>query len=216
HHVGTATSEGIDINGVRIIRGDMSGSDSARMLLRNPAIDAAVLETSHKGILCSGLGYDRADVAVVTDVSGHHRGLTSIQTLEHITRLSAVVANSTTERGVTVLNADDSWCVQIAGQTTGQVIYFSLNSESEVIKRHLQRGGQAVVLHPESDGEALRLIGSAKISIALSQGVPGEREGSVAGNTADALAAAAACVGLNINCEHISQGLRSFAEGRSI
>jgi cyanophycin synthetase len=216
HRVGTATGEGIDINGVQIAHGDMSGSESPRMLLRNPAIDAAVLETSHKGILCSGLGYDRADVAVVTDVSGHHRGLTSIQTLEHITRLSTVVANSTTERGVTVLNADDSWCVQIAGQTTGQIIYFSLSSDSEVIKRHLQKGGQAVVLHPESDGEALHLIGSAKISIALSQGVPGEREGSVAGNTADALAAAAACVGLNINCECISQGLRSFAEGRSI
>jgi cyanophycin synthetase len=216
HRVGTATSEGIDINGIRIVRGDMSGSDSARMLLRNPAIDAAVLETSHKGILCSGLGYDRADVAVVADVSGHQRGLTSARTLQHITRLSAVVANSTGERGVTVLNADDPWCVQIAGEITGEAIYFSLNSDSDVIKRHLQRGGRAVVLHPESDCEALYLRGSTKTSIALSQCVASASKKRAAGNVADALAAIAACAGLGINHEHICQGLRSFFEGRSI
>lgn len=215
-HVGAATSEGIDINGVRIARGDRSGSDSPRMLLRNPAIDAAVLETSHKGILCCGLGYDRADVAVITDVSGHDRGLTSIHTLRHITRLSTVVANSTSEHGATVLNADDPWCVQIAGKTTAEVIYFSLNSTSEVINRHLQRGGRVVVLHPESDSEALYLTASARTSIALSQCVPGARQECAAGNIADALAAAAACIGLGINYEHVSQGLHSFFEGRSI
>jgi cyanophycin synthetase len=212
HHVGVATSEGVDINGVRMVRGDMSGPDSPRMLLRNPAIDAIVLETGHKGILCSGLGYDRADVAVITSVNGERASLGGINTLQELARLNAVVAGSTSERGITVLNADDDWCVRIAAEAHGEVIYFSLQPENEAIGRHLRTGGRALILRKVSDGEALSLIDRAETSIVLAQDLFVAHEERAAGNIADALAAAASCVGLGINSECISQGLRSFVE----
>jgi hypothetical protein len=85
--VGLASSEGIEISGIQIVRGDMSGSESPQMLLRNPAIDAAVLEVGHKGILSSGLGYDRADVAAVLSVSGDCGSPAGINTLPQVVRL---------------------------------------------------------------------------------------------------------------------------------
>jgi cyanophycin synthetase len=213
HRVGVATSEGIDINGVRIVHGDMSGCDSPRMVLRNPVIDAAVLETSQKSILCSGLGYDRAEVAVITDVSGRRGGVSGTYTLQQKARLSAVVANSTSRHGVTILNADDPGCVQIARDTKGELIYFSLNSNSEIVNQHLQMGGRALTVSPNSNNEAMSLTNGAKTSITLPQEISSAREGRAVGSIADALAAIAACIGLGINCEHISQGLRSFVEG---
>jgi cyanophycin synthetase len=212
HHVGVATREGIDINGVRMVRGDMSGPDSARMLLRNPAIDAVVLETGHKGILCSGLGYDRADVAVITSVSGERVSLGGINALQQLARLNAVVAGSTSERGIAVLNADDDWCVRIAPEAHGEVIYFSLQPENQVVGRHLRMGGRGLVLRPVCDGEALFLLDGAETSLALVQDIFAAHEEPDVGNIANALAAAAVCVGLGINSERISRGLRSFVE----
>jgi cyanophycin synthetase len=211
-HVGMATSEGIDISGVRIVRGDMSGSDSPRTVLRNPAIDVAVLEIGQKSILCSGLGYDRADVAVITNVNGERMRLAGINTLQQLARLNAVVANSTSERGVVVLNADDDWCVRIAGEAHGEVIYFSLHPDNEAITRHLRTGGRALMVRPGSDGEAVCLIDGAETSIVLAYEISASHNECSVPNISNALAAAAACVGLGINSECICRGLRSFVE----
>jgi cyanophycin synthetase len=211
HSVGVASTEGIDIGGTRIVRGNMTGSDSPRIVLRNPSIDAAVLETSYKGILCSGLGYDRAEVAVITSVSGQHKGVTGTYALG--ARLSAVVANSTSEGGVTVLNADDPWCVRIGRDTNGEVIYFSLRSDSEVVRQHLQAGGRALTASPTSDCEIFSRVNGAKTTIALPQETAVAGQERTVHNIVHALAATAACVALGINHEYICQGLRSFVEG---
>jgi cyanophycin synthetase len=211
-HVGMATSAGININDVRMVRGDMSGSDSPRMVLRNPVIDAAVLEIGHKGILCCGLGYDRADVAVITNVNGESVSRSAIDTLQQLARVNAVVANSASESGVVVLNADDPWCTRIAEETHGEVIYFSQRPGTEVIKRHLRAGGRALILRSISDGEALSLIDSAETRIVPVDEISTLKDEHAAGNISNVLAAAAACVGLGINSECIRQGLRSFVE----
>jgi cyanophycin synthetase len=212
--VGLATSDGIYINGMRIVQGDMSGPESARMVLRNPAIDAAVLETGHEGILRSGLGYDRADVAVITNVSGEHVGLPGIDTLQDLARLNAVVATSASGRGTAVLNAEDVWCVQIAGETHGKVIYFSRQPDNQVLECHLQGRGRALVLGPRPGGEALCLVdGTETSTVVLAQEIPATSEGRDRFNISNALAAAAGCLGLGINLEYICQGLRTFAQG---
>src|SRR5918993_1466813 len=76
--VGMTTTDGIYVDGTQIASGDMSGPTSAQMVLKNPAIDYAVLETARGGILRSGLGFDRCDVAVVTNVSSDHLGLKGV------------------------------------------------------------------------------------------------------------------------------------------
>ena len=54
-------------------------------MLLNPRVEAAVLETARGGILREGLGFDRCDVAVVTNIGeGDHLGLAGIETPEEL------------------------------------------------------------------------------------------------------------------------------------
>ncbi len=209
--VGLTTTDGIYINGTQIAAGDMSGPGSARMVLQNPAIDTAVLETARGGIIRSGLGFDRSDVAVVTNVSGDHLGLHGIETLEDLARVKAVVAGSTVRRGATVLNADDDLCVRMASRARGRVIYFALTPENPVVERHRRGRGVAVALRPGPHGELLCLLDRRETSLLHVNDIPATFDGRARVNVANALAAIAACVGLEIDPEHIREGLRTFS-----
>ena len=68
--------------GGRLASGDYSGPVGARTILRNREVDAAVLETARGGILRRGLAVERADVAVVTNVSRDHFGEYGIDDVE--------------------------------------------------------------------------------------------------------------------------------------
>ncbi len=89
--VGMTTTDGIYIDGTQILAGDMSGPTSAQMVLKNPTIDFAVLETARGGILRSGLGFDRCDIAVVTNIASDHLGLAGVETLDDLARVKSVV-----------------------------------------------------------------------------------------------------------------------------
>ena len=74
-------TDGIYVQNRRIDTGDCSGPTSAQNILMNPGVDFAVLETARGGILRAGLGFDRCDVAVVTNIGeGDHLGLSDIDT----------------------------------------------------------------------------------------------------------------------------------------
>ena len=57
HRVGLTSTSGVYIDGRLQIAGDASGPRSARMVLRNPTVDAAVFEAARGGILREGLGF---------------------------------------------------------------------------------------------------------------------------------------------------------------
>src|SRR5207253_9411533 len=76
--IGMTSTDGIVVDGRLIKKGDMSGPKSAQMVLQNPTVDTAVFEVARGGILREGLGYDRNDIAVVTNVTGDHIGLGGI------------------------------------------------------------------------------------------------------------------------------------------
>ncbi len=77
------------------------------MVLQNPTVDTAVFEVARGGILREGLGYDRNDVAVVTNVTGDHLGLGGIDTLGQLANVKGVVVEAVPRSGTAVLNADD-------------------------------------------------------------------------------------------------------------
>ena len=74
----------------------------------HPDIDAAVLETARGGILREGLGFDRCQVAVVTNIgAGDHLGLNYITTVEDLAVLKRVIVHNVAPSGYAVLNAAD-------------------------------------------------------------------------------------------------------------
>ena len=212
--VGLTTTDGIYIDGTQIAAGDMSGPGSARMVLQNPTIDTAVLETARGGIVRSGLGYDAADVSIVTNIAADHLGLGGIHTLDDLARVKGVVAAATHRRGTTILNADDERCLPMAKLTKAKVCYFSLYPDQEparaVIEAHVKNRGTAVVVRDTPRGEAICLLDRRQTSLLLVNDIPATFDGRARVNVANALAATAACLGLEIDPDAIRLGLRTF------
>ena len=188
--VGMTTTDGIYIDGSQIMSGDMSGPSSARMVLQNPTIDYAVLETARGGILRSGLGYDRCNIAVVTNVTSDHLGLKGVDTMAELARVKAVVPQSVLRDGASVLNADNEWTVDMTRTARGEIIFFSMNEDNPVIREHLRERGRAVVLRETRQGEMVTIIEHRReTSLLLASQIPASFEGRARVNIANAMAA---------------------------
>ena len=141
--VGYTTTDGIYINDELITAGDCSGPVSAQTVLKDSSVEVAVLETARGGILHSGLGFDKCDVAVITNIAEDHLGLGGIDTIEKLARVKGVVAEAVHERGWAVLNADDDLVYDMRDNVKCKVALFSLHGNSPRIEAHCKRGGVA-------------------------------------------------------------------------
>ncbi len=143
YHDGFTTTDGIYIDGRLIETGDCSGPQSAGVVLRDPLVNFAVLECARGGILRSGLGFDRCDIGIVTNISADHLGLDGIETLEQLARVKAVVPKSVASNGYSILNADDDLVYQMKDHVESKVALFSGHSENPRISMHIEEGGIA-------------------------------------------------------------------------
>jgi cyanophycin synthetase len=214
--VGMTSTDGIVVDGRLIRKGDMSGPRSAQMVLQNPKVDTAVFEVARGGILREGLGYDRNDVAVVTNVTGDHLGLGGISTLGQLATVKGVVVEAVPRSGSAVLNADDPLVARMARHCAGQVVYFTMSSEKgedgfDRVDGHVGRGGAAFVLQPTPEGELVVLrLGSRTMPVLYTHLIPATFGGRARMNVANALAAAAAAWATGAHLHDIRQGLRTF------
>lgn len=212
HKVALTTTDGIYIDGTQILSGDMSGPGSARMALKNPAIDYAVLETARGGILRSGLGYDRCNIAVVTNIASDHLGLRGVDSLAGLARVKAVVPQSALRNGASVLNADNEWTVEMARTARGETIFFSMDEHNPVIQDHVREKGKAVVLRNTRHGEMITIMENRQeTSLVLASQIPATFDGRVRANVANALAATAAAIADDVRLDVIRQALRTFS-----
>lgn len=120
-HPGWSSTDGVLIEGERIAEGDYSGPEGARLVLRDPRIDAAVLETARGGILRRGLAVTHADVAVITNIAADHFGEYGITDLAGLAATKLVVAKVIDDQGRLVLNADDATLRRAAGARAPRV-----------------------------------------------------------------------------------------------
>ncbi|RZJ09187.1 MAG: cyanophycin synthetase, partial [Acidovorax sp.] len=124
--VGMTNTDGVYVNGRQIDSGDCSGPKSARNVLLHPEVDAAVFETARGGILREGLGFDRCQVAVVTNIgAGDHLGLNYITTVEDLAVLKRVIVQNVATTGYGVLNAADPIVAAMAPSCPGKIIFFA-------------------------------------------------------------------------------------------
>jgi cyanophycin synthetase len=210
--VGLTTTDGIYIDGTQIFKGDMSGPQSAQMVLQNPTVNHAVLETARGGIIRSGLGFDRCDVSVVTNVTADHLGISGINTIEELAEVKAVVPAATHRNGYSVLNADDPMCLRIERRARGQTIYFTTNEDSEVVREHLRARGVAVILRQVQGSEFIYIAeGKRETRLIDVRHIPATFEGRARVNVKNALAASAAAYASDIPLDAIRNGLRTFS-----
>jgi cyanophycin synthetase len=143
--VGFTTTDGIYIGGHLVAKGDTAGPQSAQVILQDPTVEIAVLETARDGILQSGLAFQHCDVGVVLNVAADHLGLEDIYTIDPMARVNAVIAGAVRADGYAVLNADDVRVAAMADQVRGKVAYFSMDPENLLVRSHVRQGGVAAV-----------------------------------------------------------------------
>jgi cyanophycin synthetase len=208
HHVGLTTTEGVYIDSETIVKGDCTGPASAQAVLRDPTVTFAALETARGGLIRFGLGYDWANVGVVTNVAADHLGLRDIDTLEDLAKVKSLVVERVFPDGVAVLNAEDQFAPWMAGRTKAKVALFSLDPQNELFKKHVEAGGLGAVMDRH---DTLSLYKSTlRIPLIHARQIPITFDGKARFNIANALAAALATFAAGLQLEAIRGGLTTF------
>ena len=208
-NLGMTCTDGIYIGGRRIDNGDCSGPKSARNVLANPSVEAAVLETARGGILREGLGFDKCDVAIVTNIAeGDHLGSAGIDTPEQVAKVKRTIVDVVQPTGYAVLKAADPLCVAMAEKCPGSVIYFALSETDPVVAEHLKQGKRAVFVR---HGTIVAAEGTNETLVISLDQVPLTHGGRIGFQIENSLAATAGAWGLGIAVEAVRRGLSTFA-----
>jgi len=210
HTPGLTTTDGVYIDGQRTVAGDMTGPVSARMVLADPQIDIAVLETARGGLLRAGMGVNEVNVGAVLNVQPDHLGLKGIDTLEQLAEVKRVVIEVATD--CAVLNADDGLVLKMSGYTEAKhICYVTLNPQHALVREHVRAGGRACALEAGVNGQMITLYEKgAHIPLLWTHLIPATLEGRATHNVQNAMFAAAMAFSLGIKLEPIRQGLRTF------
>lgn len=210
HTVGFTTTDGIYIKDQTIHEADCSGPLSAKVILRDPIVDYAVLECARGGILRSGLGFDKCNISITTNITEDHIGLDDINSLEGLVNVKSVVAKSTMDDGFAILNADDDNVYNIKNSLSCNIALFSMHANSPRIIEHCSKGGWAAII--EEDAFTLRK-GKLNYKIANVKDIPLTLEGKALCMIKNVLPCilAGAVSGFDINT--IKSSLLSFIPG---
>ena len=207
YKVGFTTSDGIYIQNHMMEKGDTTGPISAEYVLKDPTVEFAVLETARGGILRSGLGFSRCDIAVVTNIQEDHLGISDIHTIEDLARVKSVVVRSVKKDGWAILNAEDPQCVKMASELECKVAYFSLDEDNPIIKKQ-SREGRIVCVY--ENGYITIKKGEWKIRIERATNVPLTLAGKARFMIANVLAGTLAAYLYGFKAEDISLSLQTL------
>ncbi|WP_371170825.1 cyanophycin synthetase [Aliiroseovarius sp. 2305UL8-7] len=208
--VGLTSTDGVYVDGKLSVKGDMTGPKSAQIVLRDPLVDFAVMETARGGLVRSGLGYQRSDVAACLNVSADHLGLGGINTVEELAVVKRVVVESATDTAV--LNADDLNCLKMADYANAQTIFYvTTNPNNNLVKEHIKSGGKAIVLELGMNGDMLTIYDNGMhIPVLWSHLIPAALEGKAIFNVQNAMFATAMAYSFGVDLDNIRHGLRTF------
>lgn len=211
--VGMTTTNGIFIDGERVVDGDTTGPQSAGVVLSDPSVEAAVLETARGGIVRRGLGYDWSDVGVLTNIGDDHIGQDGIKSIEDVVFIKSLVAERVREGGTLIFNADNEYLVKLAkservNKNPRTIVYFSLNEQNPVVQQHLRAGGTAYFANEIALIEAQ---GDKRRTIAELERLPVVMNGAADFQISNLLATVAACRAYGVSPAMLLKSLMSFS-----
>jgi UDP-N-acetylmuramyl tripeptide synthase len=207
--VGVSCTDWVAVNDEIIDRDDWSGPGGARMVLRQPNVDVAILETARGGLLRRGLGVEKAEAALITNIAEDHIGDFGSRSLAELLDIKWVISHATETGGRLILNADDRLLVDKSREYPGQIAWFGLDPANPVLTEQHASGGVVFVL----DGRDLvRLQGQQREVICGVSDIPITLDGAARHNIANALGAAALTEQLGLSADEIRAGLRSMSQ----
>ena len=208
--VGFTTTDGTYIQNQQITQGDNTGPVSAQLVLKDPTVQVAVLETARGGIIRAGLGFDHCDIGIVTNVAADHLGLKDVNTLEDLARVKSVVPRAVSRRGYAVLNAEDPLVFKMRELVDGNCVYFSMDENHPNIQRQADKGRISCILE---NGYVTILKGKWKVRIEKVVNIPLTYGGRAEFMIQNVLAATLACFVHGVSLEDLRVGLTTFNAG---
>ena len=205
--VGLTTSDGIYIRNQLVQKGDTTGPNSAQVVLRDPAVDFAVLETARGGILRAGVGYDWSDAAIITNIAADHLGLRDVHTVEDLARVKAVTVERVKRDGYAILNAEDAMTPLMQEYADCRLAYFSLDPGNATFREHVAANGLGATLE---NGWLMLYENGLRVTLCEERQVPISFGGKARFNLANALSAVLAAFATQIHITDIISGLQSF------
>jgi cyanophycin synthetase len=208
--VGFTTTDGTYIQNQQILQGDNTGPVSAQLVLKDPTVEVAVLETARGGIIRSGLGFDYCDIGIVTNIAADHLGLKDVNTLEDLARVKSVVPRAVSKKGYAVLNAEDELVYRMKELVDGHCVYFSMDETHPNIERQAKRGRVSCVYE---NGYITILKGKWKVRVERVVNIPLTYGGRAEFMIQNVLAATLGCFVHGVSIEDIRVGLTTFNAG---
>ncbi|HXG83486.1 MAG TPA: Mur ligase family protein [Pyrinomonadaceae bacterium] len=211
-NIGTTTTDGILLNGEIIERGDTTGPASARKILENAAVDIAVLETARGGIMRRGLGWNWADIAVVTNITEDHIGQDGIESVADLVNVKSLIAERVRENGTLILNADDPESAALATRPAvteiqKKIVYFAMSEANPILRQQSEAGE---IVYFVRDNWICERRGAAITPIAETTKIPIAMNGTADFQIQNAMAVAAVSRALYLSPEKIAAALHAF------
>lgn len=205
--VGMTTTGGVFIDGRKVVGGDTTGPDSARVVLSDPVVDVAVLETARGGIVRGGLAYDKANVAVFTNITLDHVGQDGAESLDDLLHIKSLVAECVRPDGWVVLNAEDEQLVTLSKRLPTKVVFVAASDDNPALTRHLALGGVGYYV---ARGWVVEARGNLTWELASVQDIPLTLGGAARFQVENCLAAAAALRALGLTRQQVADAFSSF------
>ncbi len=203
--VGMATTDGVHVGGALTVPGDMTGPEAARLVLTDPQVGAAVLETARGGLLRAGLGFRECNVGAVLNVAADHLGLDGVETLDDLAGVKRIVVE--VARDACVLDGDDPRVAAMAEHSPGAPIFVALDAKRPLVRHHVRQRGKAVTL---DEGTIVLHEGEAPLPLLEARSIPATLGGRARYNVKNAMFAAAIAHALGVGLDTIRLGLRTF------
>jgi UDP-N-acetylmuramyl tripeptide synthase len=211
-HTGHSCTDGVFVDGQTIDAGDFSGPAGARVVLRQPQVEAAVLETARGGMLRRGIAVQRANVAVVTNVSDDHFGEYGIHDLDGLAAVKLTVSRVLGTDGALVLNADDGVLVRQADGLPVPRAWFALDDAHPLLRAQREQGGSTCGVR---DGHLRLFHQGSHHDLGLIVQMPLSFAGSAGYNISNIAAATLAAAELGIPAATIATVLARFGEAHA-
>jgi cyanophycin synthetase len=214
--VGFCSTDFVQVGEEILVRDDYSGPTGARLVLRNPNTETAVLEVARGGMLRRGLQVTDADVGVVTNVADDHLGENGIHTLMQLAEAKFTIQRGLRRDAPMVVNADDEHCRTYARKLTHPICWFGFQRPSASITKGLAPRAGLVYLDAGNlcvelmNGQSKQFDDESRISLVKVEECPLSLRGGARYNIANMLAATAAAVMMDCPIAAIQATLLSF------
>ena len=207
--VGLSSSDWVRVGGEILDEGDYSGPAGARLAVRDPRVELAIIETARGGLMRRGLPVPSADVCLLTNVAADHLGTYGVMDVTALADAKFQLSQAVKPGGRLVLNADDPELVKRSAEFTGQITWFGMGFDQTALDIWIKNDGRAAFVKNgqmvlAKDGETHPVLNVKDFAPALG--------GAAKFNVYNALGAIALCDGLGISISAMAEGLAGFTD----